>query len=486
VEVRLVGHPLSQNPNKIIAVHANFRSRARQRGRDPKYPTYFLKPSSSLAGSGDPVVRPRGFELLTCEGEIALVIGKEARNVSVAEGWDHVGWVTAANDVGAHDIRYADVGSNLKSKGADGYTPVGPNLIDAREIDRHELRLQAWLNGVEIQNALVADDLIFGFDFLVADLSQFVTLEEGDLILTGTPAGATVVQPGDLVEIEVSAGQTTTGRLRSPIVEAENELLPIGATPRVDDATRAFALGIPPGSPGGHIDPDVLEELRNVATATLSAQLRRRGLDNVSMEGLRSTHPELKMVGRARTLRYLPFREDLFAERGEGMNAQKQAVEEIQPGEVLVIDARGEEGAGTIGDILAHRVVVRGGAGIVTDGALRDSAVISELDLPAYFAATHPAVLGHRHVPWETGTAIACAGVLVQPGDIVVGDADGVVVVPPGIAGEVAADAVEQERQERFVQERVAEGESVDGLFPLGPAWRSAYDRWCAEQEARK
>ncbi len=473
---------LPRRPGKIIAVHANFRSRARQRGRDPKYPSYFLKPSSSLGSSGDPVVRPPGFELLAFEGEITLVIGKDARNVTVEEGWDHVGWVTAGNDFGAHDIRYADMGSNTRSKGADGYTPVGPSLLDAREIDWRELRLQAWVNGVEVQNAAVQDDLIFGFDFLVADLSRFLTLEVGDLILSGTPAGATVVEPGDLVEIEVSAGSARAGRLQSPVVQGEGELAPIGAMPRVDEATRAFALGVPPGPPGGDVDPRVLEGLRSVATATLSAQLRQRGLDNVAMEGLRSTRPGTRMVGRARTLRYLPFREDLFAERGGGMNAQKQAVEQVAPGDVLVIDARGVAGAGTIGDVLAQRVEQRGGAGIVTDGALRDSAVIASLDMPTYFAATHPAVLGHRHVPWETGTAVACAGVLVQPGDIVVGDEDGVVVVPPELAPEVLADAVEQERQERFISERVAEGEAIDGLFPLGDAWRPAYERWCAER----
>ena len=476
---------LPRRPGKIFAVHANFRSRARQRGRDPKYPTYFLKPSTSLAASGDPVVRPHGFELLTCEGEITLVIGRTARDVTVEQGWDHVGWVTAANDVGAHDIRYADVGSNLKSKGADGYTPVGPALIDARTIDWKELRLQTWLNGVEIQNAAVADDLIFGFDFIVADLSRYLTLEEGDLILTGTPAGATSVEPGDLVEVEVSAGSATTGRLQCPIVQGKQGLEPIGALPRVDDATREFALGIPPAPPGGHVDQEVIEGLRGVATATLSAQLRRRGHDDLAMTGLRSTRPELKLVGRARTLRYLPFREDLFAERGGGMNAQKQAVELVQPGEVLVIDARREPGAGTIGDVLALRVKERGGAGIVTDGALRDSATIASLEMPTFHAATHPAVLGHLHVPWETGTAVACAGVLVQPGDIVVGDEDGVVVVPPSLAAEVLADAVEQERQERFIAERVRDGESVDGLFPLGEKWRPAYEQWCAEREKR-
>jgi regulator of RNase E activity RraA/2-keto-4-pentenoate hydratase/2-oxohepta-3-ene-1,7-dioic acid hydratase in catechol pathway len=470
-----VAHPLGTTPGKIVAVHSNYHSRALERGRVPKHASYFLKPSSSLGGSGDPVVRPPGCELLAFEGEVALVIGKAARGVPVEEAWSHVAWVTAANDFGVYDLRYADLGSNLRSKGADGFTPIGPELLEATALDPGELRLRTWVNGVQAQDAELATDLIFGFDVLVADLSRLLTLEPGDVILTGTPAGSTVARPGDLVEVEVSTGEASSGRLQSPIVEAEGELAAIGAMPRVDDAARALALGsaAPPD-----VTPETLELLRTVATATLSSQLRKRGLDNVALEGLRPTHPELRLVGRARTLRYLPLREDLLARRGGGMNAQKQAVEEIAPGEVLVIDARGEHDAGTIGDILALRAQRRGAAGIVTDGALRDSAEIAALDLPTYYAATHPAVLGRKHVPWESGTAISCAGVLVQPGDVLVGDQDGVVVVPPELAAEVAADAVEQERQERFIAERVAEGESIDGLFPLGDAWLAAYEEW--------
>ena len=111
------------------------------------------------------------------------------------------------------------------------------------------------------------------------------------------------------------------------------------------------------------------------------------------------------------------------------MNAQKRAIEAIRPGEILVIEARGDH-AGTIGDILALRAQVRGAAGIVTDGAIRDSTALAGLDIPVYHAAVHPAVLGRRHVPWETGVTVACAGVTIQPGDLLVGDADGVIVLP--------------------------------------------------------
>ena len=166
------------------------------------------------------------------------------------------------------------------------------------------------------------------------------------------------------------------------------------------------------------------------------------------------------------------------------MNAQKRAIEEIRPGEVLVIEARGDPTAGTIGDILGLRAQVRGAAGIVTDGAIRDSAALAGLEIPVYHAAVHPAVLGRRHVPWESGVAVACAGVTIQPGDILVGDADGVVVLPPALAAEVLADAQEQERQEEFIAGRVAQGESIDGLDPLTDRTRPAYQSWLREQEA--
>jgi regulator of RNase E activity RraA/2-keto-4-pentenoate hydratase/2-oxohepta-3-ene-1,7-dioic acid hydratase in catechol pathway len=480
---------LERVPGKIVAVHASYRSRAAERGTIPPWPSYFLKPSSSLAGSGDPVARPPGCELLAFEGEVALVIGQRARRVGRARAWDCVAWITAANDFGVYDLRYADRGSNLRSKGLDGFTPVGPRLLDARAVDLAALRLRTWVNGELAQDAWPAQDLLFGFEDIVADLSRLVTLEVGDLILTGTPTGSTVVQPGDVVEVEVSAGQHSSGRLRSPIVEADYPLEPPGAMPRADEADRAAAYGaaraaIPAPRPAG-----ILDGLREVSTATLASQLRQRGLNGLTLDGLRSTRPHTRMAGYARTVRYLPLREDLFATHGTGMNAQKRAIEEIRPGEVLVIEARGEHAAGTIGDILALRAQVRGAAGVITDGAIRDSAALARLELPVYHAAVHPAVLGRRHVPFQTGVTVACAGVTIQPGDICVGDADGVVVVPPAIAADVLAGAREQERQEAFITARVAAGEPLDGLYPLTDRWRPAYQAWLeethAEQQAR-
>lgn len=185
---------LPDRPGKIIAVHLSYASRADQRGRRPAAPSYFFKPSSSVASSGGTIERPAGTELLAFEGEIALVVGSPARRVTVADAWEHVAWVTAADDFGLYDLRANDKGSNVRSKGGDGFTPIGPELIDARAVDPGALRVRTWVNGTLAQDDTTAG-LIFPLAQLVADLSQHVTLEPGDVILTGTPAGSSVVVP---------------------------------------------------------------------------------------------------------------------------------------------------------------------------------------------------------------------------------------------------------------------------------------------------
>src|SRR5580704_18010469 len=479
-------HPLAGTAvSKVVAVHVSYRSRAMERGRLPLWPSYFLKPPSTLAADQSPVRRPPWCELLAFEGEVALVIGTRATRVSPADAWSHVRWVTAANDFGVYDLRYADRGSNVRSKGIDGFTPLGPALLDARDVDPERVRLRAWVNGELAQDAVSGDDLLFSFADIVADISRLTTLEPGDVILTGTPSGSTVVRPGDLVEVEVSYGPQTTGRLRSPVEEAGYTLSPPGAMPDADDAQRELAYGAR-GAPGPTDSPAEL-----LATATLAAQLRKRGYNSVTLDRLHTTRPAAKMAGFARTLRYVPFREDLFAQyggtlSGGGMNAQKRAVEQVRPGEILVIEARGDPTAGTVGDILGLRAQIRGAKGIITDGAVRDSAALRNLDIPVYFAAVHPAVLGRRHVPWETNATIACAGVTVQPGDIIAGDADGVIVVARHLAMEVARDAAEQELQEQFIAEMVAKGQSVDGLYPIGKKWQAAYQAWRGERSPHR
>ncbi len=465
-------HPLGLRPSKIVAVHLNYRSRAGQRGRVPAFPSYFLKPPSSLSWNHAPIERPDGCRLLGVEGEIALVIGTPSRGITPDRAMDHVRWLTVANDVGVYDLRYADRGSNLRSKGADGFMPVGPTLVDPGSVDLADLRLRTWINGTLVQEATTAE-LLFDFAHLVADLSRMMTLEQGDVILTGTPSGATVAGPGDLVEVELA----DAGRLTNLVVDSSVLLAPYGAMPRYEESERANAFGEPaPGRPV--LSPETTALLTAVSTATLSSTLRKRGLENMFIEGVGPARPDLRMVGTAHTVQYLPLREDLLADRGGGMNAQKRAVEEIGPGEILVIGARAEQGSGTIGDILALRALRRGAAGIVTDGGIRDSPSFAHLDLPTYHGPAHAAVLGRRHVPWAAGVAVACGGVLVEPGDVIVGDAEGVIVIPPGIAAEVATEAAEQERQERFIYQQVDAGAGIEGLYPLGPQRREDYARW--------
>ncbi len=216
--------------------------------------------------------------------------------------------------------------------------------------------------------------------------------------------------------------------------------------------------------------------LSQAGTATLSTALRRKGYHDVFVDGVRPLAPGMRLAGPARTLRFVPFRPDLLAERGGGFNPQKQAFDGVRPGEVLVIEARGHDDAGTLGDILALRARHRGAAGVVTDGAVRDADGVSAIGLPVFAAGAHPSVLGRRHVPWETDVVVACGGAAVVPGDIIVGDGDGVIVVPAALAEDVLADAERQERQDAWIAARVAEGEAVEGLFPMNATWLARFE----------
>jgi 2-keto-4-pentenoate hydratase/2-oxohepta-3-ene-1,7-dioic acid hydratase in catechol pathway/regulator of RNase E activity RraA len=476
---------------KVIAVHLNYHSRAAQRGRTPSEPSYFLKPVSSLSPGGE-VTRPRGAELLAYEGEIAVIIGRPARHVSPADAPAHIGWFAAANDFGVHDFRWADRGSNVLAKGQDGFTPVGP-AVPADGLDPAALRLRTFVNGELRQDATTAD-LIFPFAQLVADLSRFMTLERGDVILTGTPAGTGIVGPGDVVAVELEGAGTVT----STIVEGSAPLPAYGAMPRATAEARAFAGGGPaepaePAEPAAkpaakpaagppvtrpRLSAGAEAALRRVSTATLTTQLGRRGIETTFLTGLRPSRPDLRMVGHARTLRYVAIRSDVREAMRGPQDAQKRVVESIAPGDVLIMEARGETGAGTIGDILAARVRHLGGAGIVTDGGVRDTPGVAALDIPTYFQVPNATSLWSRHIPLDVDVPITCAGVLVMPGDVLVGDAEGVVVLPAALAEEIARDAVEQERREEWALERVTAGESIRGVYPLSEERTADYERW--------
>lgn len=475
--------PLGARPGKIIAVHLSYASRAEQRGRRPANPSYFFKPPSSLGSSGGTVERPAGTELLAFEGEIALVIGTTARWVKPEKAWSHVAAVTAANDFGLYDLRAADKGSNVRSKGGDGFTPLGPGLIDAHDVDPAALRVRTWVNGDLVQEDTTAG-LLFPLRQFVSDLSQHFTLEPGDVILTGTPAGSTVVSPGDVVVVEVDAPGTSasSGRLHTTVSQGIRSFSDIGGLPEVDDNQRAEAWGTTKTVEVAEKRPALAEELREklvrAPVAALSAQLRKRGLNNVAIDGVRPNLPGTKIVGTARTLRFVPNREDLFKSHGGGYNAQKRVFDSVGPGEVIVIEARGDAGSGTLGDILALRARHLGAAGVVTDGGVRDFDAVAETGLPVFSRGPHPAVLGRKHVPWDSDVAVACGGATVLPGDIIVGDDDGVLVIPPALADEVATAALVQENEDAWIAEQIGQGRPIEGLFPLNALWRERYEAW--------
>ncbi|MGP6175862.1 fumarylacetoacetate hydrolase family protein [Microbacterium sp. A196] len=472
-------------PGKIIAIHLSYTSRAQQRGRRPAAPSYFFKAASSVAASGGTVERPAGTELLAFEGEIALVIGDPARHVSLEDAWSHVASVTAANDLGLYDLRANDKGSNVRSKGGDGYTPLGPDLIDAQSIDPGDIRVRTWVNG-ELRQDDNSAGLIFPLAQFVADLSQHFTLETGDVILAGTPAGSSVIVPGDVVEVEVDApnapGSPTSGRLVTTVTQGSIPFdKTLGSLPAVDDTQRTEAWGsaeeadLTPATPSG-LSAELRAKLEKAPTAGLSAQLRKRGHHQCFIDGVAANIPGTKIVGTARTLRFIPARQDLFASHGGGYNAQKRLFDAVGEGEVIVIEARGEATTGTLGDILALRATARGAAGVVTDGGVRDFDEVARIGLPVFSQGAHPSVLGRKHVPWELDITIGCGGAAVQPGDVIVGDGDGVIVIPPSIAEEIVDATLAQEDEDAWIATQVEAGHPVDGLFPMNAEWRAKYE----------
>jgi len=222
---------------------------------------------------------------------------------------------------------------------------------------------------------------------------------------------------------------------------------------------------------------DMRTKFNAVSTATLAGQLQRRGMRNSFLNGLRPLNDGQRMLGYAHTLRFVPKRED-FERRLVGPNAQRRAVESIEPESVLIVEAREEPNAGTIGDIFTMRIKSRGAAGFVTDGALRDTPAVAAIDFPVYHQSSHSATLGRLHTPLADQVPIACAGVTVLPGDIVVGDGEGVVVIPALLAEEVANDAYQQELEEEWAIERVAAGDSSIGTFPIAEDRRPEFEEW--------
>ncbi|NDZ12434.1 ribonuclease activity regulator RraA [Variovorax sp. WS11] len=236
------------------------------------------------------------------------------------------------------------------------------------------------------------------------------------------------------------------------------------------------------------MNPATREQLMKVSTATLCTALFKRGLRNQFIQDVRPLNPGLpNMVGEAFTLRYMPAREDLnpinvFLDRN---HPQRQAVEQCPEGAVLVIDSRKDARAASAGGILVTRLMKRGTAGVVTDGGFRDSPDIAKLGFAAYHSRPSAPTNLTLHQAIDINVPIGCGDAPVFPGDVIVGDAEGVIVIPAHIADEIAAEAIEMTAFEDFVQEKVLEGRSILGLYPPTDeqsrtdfaAWREANGR---------
>ena len=227
--------------------------------------------------------------------------------------------------------------------------------------------------------------------------------------------------------------------------------------------------------------PECIEKMRAVSTATLTTQMFKRGFRNIFMQGVRPLGPVRgNLVGPAFTMRNIPAREDLdlLSTLGNPEHPQRKAVETTPPGHVLVMDCRGDTTVASGGEILMTRLSVRGVAGMVSDGGVRDSGPISKLPMPVYCATPSAPLNLAKHHAVEINTPIGCGGVAVYPGDLIVADADGVVVIPAHLAEEVARDAAEQEALEAFVLTRIAAGHPLPGTYPPNEATLAAYQEW--------
>jgi 5-oxopent-3-ene-1,2,5-tricarboxylate decarboxylase/2-hydroxyhepta-2,4-diene-1,7-dioate isomerase len=231
-------HLAPVSPSKIICVHLNYVSRVTEfMAKLPPAPTYFQKPVSALNGHRGAVVRPERCEWLNYEGEIAIVIGRTCRNIAPADAGRYIAGYTVANDYGLHDFRDTDSGSMLRVKGSDTLCPVGPGLVT--DWDFHGKRITTSVNGAIVQDGNT-DEMEWDMHYLVADIARNITLEPGDLLLSGTPANSRPVQPGDVVTVEVEG----LGALENHIVAGPVPIRDdVGAQPTASEEVLSTALG---------------------------------------------------------------------------------------------------------------------------------------------------------------------------------------------------------------------------------------------------
>lgn len=229
------------------------------------------------------------------------------------------------------------------------------------------------------------------------------------------------------------------------------------------------------------LDAETDARLKAVTTSTLAGVLASKGYNGLFLPAVNRVAGEGHMVGLARTLRLLPARPDgHIPDTENARNPQRVAIEGVQPGDVLVIDARGNTFSGVLGDVLATRLAVRGSAGIVTDGGMRDVAQLEPIGLPIYCAATHGAASPSMHTYADVNLPVACAGARVNPGDVIVGDADGVIVIPRHLAEEVAREAADKEEMETWILQQIQAGGSSTEYYPPNEERMAEYRAWKA------
>lgn len=233
--------PCAVLPSKIIGVHLAYSSRGIETRNNPKpteTPTYFTKPFTSLNGHNGQLIKPDGIRYLNYEGEFAAIIGKVTRNITPDEAWGHIAGFAPALDMGAQDFRDTDQGSMLRVKGMDGFCPIGPGIVSG--VDPRKEVLRTYRNGLMVQEAAIGEEMVWGPDYMVADIARYITLLPGDIILTGTPAHSRSIEPGDVIEVEITnLGRLTTGVVSGPAPRAEG----IGHPPLDTPEVRRVALG---------------------------------------------------------------------------------------------------------------------------------------------------------------------------------------------------------------------------------------------------
>ncbi len=231
-------HLAPVEPRKIICVHLNYKSRVDEfMTKLPATPTYFHKPITALCGHGADIVRPKRCKWLNYEGEIAIVIGRYCRNISQADAGEYIAGYAVSNDYGLHDFRDTDAGSMLRVKGSDTLCPVGPALVT--DWDFRNKRIRTLVNG-EIKQDGNTNEMEWDMHYLIADIARNITLEPGDLLLSGTPANSRPVEPGDVVTVEVEG----LGSLTNTIVEGPTEIRDdVGHQPMTTEEVVSTAMG---------------------------------------------------------------------------------------------------------------------------------------------------------------------------------------------------------------------------------------------------